>query len=300
VLNAGHGQTLSVTFTPTDAVNYTTATASVTIDVAEGDAGDHVADAGGDHYGTALSATQLNATSPVAGTFVYTPASGRYSTRERPDAVGDLHADEPDELHDRDRECDDRRCEGDAGDTWVAPAGITYGTALSPMQLNATASVPGSFVYTPAAGAILPIGVGHVLSATFTPTDAVNFLPVTQTATIDVISAAPTIAPIGNVTTVSGTPAILQVTASDPNGNPVQYTATGLPVGASIDSVSGAITGTPSVAGHTPSPSRRRTRCCRSRARVRSRGPWSTFRPAVSFSSRRTPRPSPPRRRTRR
>ena len=27
-------------------------------------------------YGTALGATQLNATSPVAGTFVYTPASG--------------------------------------------------------------------------------------------------------------------------------------------------------------------------------------------------------------------------------
>ena len=28
--------------------------------------------------------------------------------------------------------------------TWAAPAGITYGTALSATQLNATASVPGT------------------------------------------------------------------------------------------------------------------------------------------------------------
>jgi len=33
--------------------------------------------------------------------------------------------------------------------TWSNPAPITYGTALGPTQLNATASVPGSFTYTP-------------------------------------------------------------------------------------------------------------------------------------------------------
>jgi hypothetical protein len=33
--------------------------------------------------------------------------------------------------------------------TWAAPSAITYGTALSATQLNATASVAGSFVYTP-------------------------------------------------------------------------------------------------------------------------------------------------------
>src|SRR4029450_10650963 len=36
VLNAGNGQTLSVTFTPTDVVNYATATASVQINVLKG------------------------------------------------------------------------------------------------------------------------------------------------------------------------------------------------------------------------------------------------------------------------
>ena len=39
--------------------------------------------------------------------------------------------------------------------TWANPAAITYGTALSATQLNATASVPGTFVYSPAAGAVL-------------------------------------------------------------------------------------------------------------------------------------------------
>ena len=53
--------------------------------------------------------------------------------------------------------------------TWPAPAPIPCGTALSATQLNATTTVPGTFVYTPAAGAQLPIGTGHTLSVTFTP-----------------------------------------------------------------------------------------------------------------------------------
>ena len=44
--------------------------------------------------------------------------------------------------------------------TWATPADITYGTALSATQLNATASVPGTFVYTPVAGTVLNAGVG--------------------------------------------------------------------------------------------------------------------------------------------
>ncbi len=58
--------------------------------------------------------------------------------------------------------------------TWTTPAAVVYGTALSAAQLNATASVPGTFGYTPAAGTILPSG-DHTLSVTFTPTDPANF-----------------------------------------------------------------------------------------------------------------------------
>ncbi|HEY1902813.1 MAG TPA: choice-of-anchor D domain-containing protein, partial [Terracidiphilus sp.] len=38
--------------------------------------------------------------------------------------------------------------------SWATPAAITYGTALSATQLDATSTVPGTFVYSPAAGAI--------------------------------------------------------------------------------------------------------------------------------------------------
>ncbi|MBX2955424.1 MAG: hypothetical protein KF846_04675 [Cyclobacteriaceae bacterium] len=48
--------------------------------------------------------------------------------------------------------------------TWATPAAITYGTALECYPLNATASVGGTFVYTPAAGAVLNRGSQSSLS----------------------------------------------------------------------------------------------------------------------------------------
>ena len=47
--------------------------------------------------------------------------------------------------------------------TWASPAGITYGTALSAAQLDATASVPGTFTYSPAAGTVLKAGTRHAV-----------------------------------------------------------------------------------------------------------------------------------------
>src|SRR4029079_4934967 len=77
--------------------------------------------------------------------------------------------------------------------TWPAPAAISYGTGLSTTQLNATASVLGSFVYTPAVGAVLNAGTGQTLSVTFTPTDAANYTTATPTVTFDVTKLTPTI-----------------------------------------------------------------------------------------------------------
>src|SRR5262249_39669842 len=74
--------------------------------------------------------------------------------------------------------------------TWPNPADITYGTALSTTQLDATASVPGSFSYAPAGGTVLTAGRGKTLSVTFTPTDSVDYNSVTATATINVQQAA--------------------------------------------------------------------------------------------------------------
>ena len=54
--------------------------------------------------------------------------------------------------------------------TWTNPAAITYGTALGSGQLNAAATVAGSFAYTPAIGTVLNTGT-NTLSVIFTPTN---------------------------------------------------------------------------------------------------------------------------------
>ena len=77
--------------------------------------------------------------------------------------------------------------------SWQDPADITYGTALSSTQLDASANVPGTFSYTQASGKILGAGLGQMLSVTFTPQDSTDFLSATGTATINVDQATPTI-----------------------------------------------------------------------------------------------------------
>src|SRR6185436_15163893 len=76
--------------------------------------------------------------------------------------------------------------------TWANPADIVYGTPLSATQLNATASVPGSFAYTPLSG-MLNAGPGQTLSVTFTPTDTANYTTATANVLITVTKATPTI-----------------------------------------------------------------------------------------------------------
>jgi hypothetical protein len=77
--------------------------------------------------------------------------------------------------------------------TWATPSSITYGTALSGAQLNATASVPGTFAYSPAAGTLLSAGT-QTLSVTFTPTDAANYTNGTGSVTLVVTRATATVA----------------------------------------------------------------------------------------------------------
>ena len=71
---------------------------------------------------------------------------------------------------------------------WAAPAAITYGTALGLAQLDATASVPGKFVYTPAAGYVPGAG-SQKLTANFTPADAVDYASVPASVTLKVNKA---------------------------------------------------------------------------------------------------------------
>jgi len=90
-------------------------------------------------YGTALSATQLDANSGGRGGRVRLQPAGRkhsgngHGTRSR-----HLHAERHDGLHDRNA---DGFVDGEQATpliTWATPAAITYGTALSATQLDAS------------------------------------------------------------------------------------------------------------------------------------------------------------------
>ncbi len=70
--------------------------------------------------------------------------------------------------------------------TWTNPVDITNGTLLSATQLNATADVPGTFVYTPALGTNLSEGANQNLKVDFTPSDATSYNTASKTVSINV------------------------------------------------------------------------------------------------------------------
>ena len=74
--------------------------------------------------------------------------------------------------------------------TWATPAPITAGTPLGATQLNATASVPGTFVYNPVAGTVLPAGIS-TLTATFTPADPKRYTTATASRGLVVNALGP-------------------------------------------------------------------------------------------------------------
>lgn len=143
-------------------------------------------------YGTPLSASQLNATASVPGTFAYTPAEGSVPDAGTQTLSVTFTPTDTATFASVSATVSLTVSKAVPVITWTAPAAITYGTSLSVAQLNATASVPGTFVYTPAAGAVLNAG-SQSLSVTFTPTDTANFTPATATVSLTVNKAVLTI-----------------------------------------------------------------------------------------------------------
>ena len=182
--------TLSVTFTPTDTTNYTTATKTVQLTVSQATPVITWATPAGITYGTALSATQLNATASVPGSFVYTPAAGSIPSAGTDTLSVIFTPTDTANYTTATKTVQLTVSQAAPVITWAPPAGITYGTALSTAQLNATASVPGTFVYTPALGSVPTAGT-DTLSVTFTPTDTANYSTVTKTVQLTVSQAVP-------------------------------------------------------------------------------------------------------------
>ena len=222
VLGIG-AQTLGVTFTPTNTTDYTTATSSVTLTVNKATSTITWATPSAISYGTALSATQLDASSTVAGAFVYSPVAGTVPgagpqtlsvTFTPTDATDYTTATSSVTLTVN---------QATPTITWATPTAISYGTALSVTQLDASSTVAGTFVYSPAAGTVLGVGA-QTLGVTFTPTNTTDYTTATSSVTLTVNKA---------------TPAVMVVSSANPAfvSSPVTFTA-------NVTSPSGTPTGT--------------------------------------------------------
>nr|MBA3847531.1 hypothetical protein [Planctomycetota bacterium] len=183
---------LVAVFIPTDTANHVPVTATVELTVHPATPALSWARPAAIAVGTALSATQLDARSPVEGTFDYTPAVGEvlpagahalravFTPTDTENYIGGGVVT---------TQLDVRKVRPTI--TWTAPADITYGIALGVQQLNAVASVPGTFAYDPVAGTILPAG-SRTLTVVFTPSDlANNESGIASQVTINVRKAQP-------------------------------------------------------------------------------------------------------------
>ncbi len=144
-------------------------------------------------YGTALSGTQLDATASVPGTFTYTPAAGTVlgAGNNQTLSVSFVPTDTTDYTS-ATATVEITVLQATPTITWANPANITYGTALSGTQLNATASVSGTFTYTPAAGTVLGAGNNQTLSVSFVPYNTTDYTSATAAVEITVLQATPT------------------------------------------------------------------------------------------------------------
>jgi RHS repeat-associated protein len=137
-------------------------------------------------YGTALGSNQLNASSPVAGTYTYSPAAGTVLTAGQHTLSVTFTPTDTSDYQTATYSVALTVNPATPVITWANPAAISDTTALTTsQQLNATASTAGTFTYSPSAGTVLAPGT-HLLIAKFTPGDTTDFNPVTAYASIDV------------------------------------------------------------------------------------------------------------------
>lgn len=192
LLPAGR-HTLAVTFTPTDSENYAAAQSTVPIEIAKATPVIEWPAPQPIQCETALSATQFCATASVPGTLDYSPEPGTVL------AVG-MHtlsatftpADQANYVTTQTEVPLQVIVKPSPAIAWRNPDPIPYGTPLSSSQLCATASVPGTFDYSPEPGETLPAGT-HTLSVTFTPDDASSYATTRASVSLSVEKATPTI-----------------------------------------------------------------------------------------------------------
>ncbi len=185
VLAAGNHK-LSAVFSPEDAMVYAATQAAVSLTVAKAIPAVTWPTPNPIAYGTALGANELNAASTVPGSFAFAPAAGEILTPGVHEvAVTFTPADTLNYVTVRAVVSLTVTEKLSPSIVWPVPSQISYGTALSETQLNATASVPGEFAYTPAAGHVLAPG-RYTLSATLTPSDCNRYAKAQAAVVLDV------------------------------------------------------------------------------------------------------------------
>src|SRR6185436_19790828 len=141
-----------------------------------------------------------------------------------------------------------------ANQTSVAGAADSFQLAASdpdgnPLTYSAT-GLPPTLSVTASTGMIsgTPTTAG-TFTVTATVSDGTLTNGKTFTWTVSAANGAPVLTQPANQTSVAGTADSFQLVASDPDGNPLTYTATGLPAALSVNASTGMIAGTPTTAG---------------------------------------------------
>jgi hypothetical protein len=168
--------TLTATFTPTDATDYTTATATTTLTVNKATSSVTTwPTASSITYGQTLASSTLSGgASTPAGSFAFTTPATKPNAGAASQSVTFMPTDSTDYS----------TLTGTASVTvnkatptitWNTPAAVTVGTVLSSTQLNPTASVTGNFSYNPTSGTVMSTTGNITLTANFSPNDTTDY-----------------------------------------------------------------------------------------------------------------------------
>jgi YVTN family beta-propeller protein len=139
-------------------------------------------------YGTALNNTQLDAYASVNGNFVYTPPTGTVLSAGQQQILSITFT--PTDTVNYTQAYSTALINVTRATpiiTWSNPADIVHGTPVSRVQLDANASLNGTFIYNPPLGTVLNEGI-QTLHVDFTPDDAINYTAVSSNVAINVLT----------------------------------------------------------------------------------------------------------------
>lgn len=256
VLDAGDNQTVTVSFSPSDTADYTSANASATINVLPASPSLSGLSAPEITYGAttttlsggiaagilipsgdvAITLDGLTQDAPInsAGGFSADFATSAFGVANSPYTIAFSYAGDNDFAPVSSTTTLTVSPATPIID-WSQPDDIVYGTPLDSDQLDATASwmvggqsgdVSGTFTYNPPAGTVLNAGDQQTLAVSFSPTDAADYTTASASITVNVAQHPTTTTVIAS--TPEGAPGqSITFTANVAGGLPSPYLTTG-------------------------------------------------------------------------